>query len=142
MCLADVKYLVVAVVLVVAACGKKHKNVFFFNKVVQKKPTFLTIPSVRGVVARHCRQGVRITWHHIDRKVKNKKFVGYNIYRLTLWGVIPRKPLNRVVCREKWFIDTIKQDSSRRSYVIRAVFYDALSTVLGPVSKVTPVKKK
>ena len=135
-----IRYSIAVLALAIAACGKKHKNIFSFKQAAPKRAALLSISSVKGVVARSVSQGVRIEWHHVDDKQVSKgTFVGYNVYRLTLWGVVPRQPLNPIPCFDNWFVDTTKKAGLGRAYAVKALIRDGQEIVFGPMSKVTPV---
>ena len=133
--------LLITVTLLIAACGKKHKNVFLFQQNAVKLPNRLAMPSVRGVRVRSCRQEVHISWHHVDKKlVADFDIIGYNVYRLTTWGVVPKQPLNVVPCSKNWFVDTDYRAKSQRSYLVKVVGKNQLVALEGPASNIVSVE--
>jgi hypothetical protein len=103
-----------------SGCGRKYRNIFLFNSEESIKLETLDFPSVRSVRVVTADQRVCISWDRLVLVDKSVSLVGYNIYRLTQAGFIPRTACNNAPLRETIYYDDLYHKHS--SYVIRGVF--------------------
>lgn len=115
-----------------SGCGRKYRNIFLFNSHDSIKLETLDFPSVRSVRVVIVDQQVCISWDHVELIDKRVTLVGYNIYRLTDAGFIPRSPRNTVPLQETVYYDDLCKKPS--FYVIRGVFIVQDRCKEGPAS--------
>ena len=137
-------FLLLSIIGVLTGCGKKQKNIFVFDKVKRANVSVLGLPSVKGVVVTHEAEGVRISWYPVslDGITPNDLcFRGYNVYRLTRAGIIPKKPLNKLFLIDTSFVDRhAKGQPPTAGYLIKAVFSVAKETFYAPASRIAKIR--
>lgn len=114
------------------SCGRKYRNIFFFNSEKSCKLEKLTFPAVKGVTIDCVEQCITISWRPIDNLSNGVVLVGYNIYRLTQDGFIPRKPINQAPIGATKYCDVLEK--KRSMYLIKAVFRVGTVFKEGPAS--------
>src|SRR3990172_8045392 len=89
---------VVGFFLFLSACGRKQRDIFSFKEKEVVKIKALDFPAVHGISVMSVDHGNKILWCHINQEdlSDDQSFIGYNIYRLTNHGFIPKKPLNQI----------------------------------------------
>lgn len=134
------RFLFLAIASLLVGCGKKQKHIFVFDTSKKINVSVFDLPSVRGVVVTKEAGGVLISWlpASLDGvKPKSLSFGGYNVYRLTKAGMIPKKPLNKLFLTEPSFID--RHDEGKvptACYLIKAVFLADKEIFYGPASRI------
>ena len=124
--------------LVTSSCGRKYRNIFFFNPDIPIKFETLDFSSVKGIQVSCTESGITISWLPVTHCIQGALLIGYNIYRLTQEGFIPRKPLNKALIQETIYNDEYYVTSS--SYIVRAVFQVQDKVKEGPASLVISSK--
>lgn len=139
--LSQISTLLFCIVLM-SSCGKKQKNIFNFSRQEIQKINKLVFPPIKGARATHMPQGIQLTWHPIKtvqlKKVPYKtKLIGYNVFRLTRYRFVPKKPLNGTPVIKEEFLDTInKAHKKTYCYFIRGVFQVEKKIIQGPGSQI------
>ena len=98
------------------------------------------LPAVQNIQTHAEGNSMVVSWDHVDKEaMPHMQFVGYSVYRLRSWGVVPKDPLNKRFIQENKFMDKLSTDSFKqiRSYVVRAVFQEGPTLVFGPISKIS-----
>ena len=134
-------------------CGRKKKYPFSFKT---KKTTpsieMLDLPSIKGVTIKKEKKGKKTSWKQLEKSALQKLsqrdtvFVGYNVYRLTNYGFVPKTPLNKKPLSRTEFFDkqTLvtcfenrkQKQHQKASYVVRAIFKVNKKIILGPLSRI------
>lgn len=117
-----------------AACGRKQRNVFVFDDVQSFAINKLALGVPKIIEAKQVEDGNQIRWMAPVLQDDRVCLVGYNVYRLTPQGLIPKKPLNIHPCSTLFFID--KNGGRSNLYMVRAVFSAPNFNKEGPVSNV------
>lgn len=132
----------VIIIALFSHCGRKKKYPFSF-KTKKKIPTVekLDLPSIKGVRVEKEIKGNKIHWNPIEKSTlqelsrRDTVFVGYNIYRLTNYGFVPKTPLNKTPLSQTEYHDKQKREE-KSSYVIRAIFRVNKKIIFGPLSRI------
>ena len=124
------------------SCGRKQKDIFNFSKQKIQKINKLVFPPIKGAHATLIPQGIQLTWYPVKtdqlKKVPYKtQLIGYNIFRLTRYRFVPKKPLNKTPITKEEFLDTInKVHKKTYCYFIRGVFQVEKKIIQGPGSQI------
>lgn len=114
--------LLIIILLLLTSCGRKQRNIFSFPQEEQKKISVFDFPCVKGMNVTKTNQGNKIQWIALKEEgVSEKKFLGYNLYRLNTQGFIPKKPLNASPLKNNEFFDKQKLET-QNLYLVKAVF--------------------
>jgi hypothetical protein len=124
----------ISVLCVLAACGRKQRNIFIFDDTQSFSINKLALGVPRIIEVKSVEDGNLIRWMAPVVTDDRISLVGYNVYRLTPQGLIPKKPLHTHPCSALVFID--KNGSKSNLYVVRAVFSAPSFSKEGPVSNV------
>ena len=73
-----------------------------------------------------------------DNKAKKKtnstvEFLGYNVYALSSWSIIPKKSINKKPIKKTFFTHSTNKSFF---YVVKTVFKNKNQVILGPVSNI------
>lgn len=128
------RLLVIWLLFLSSSCGRKQRNIFTFPQEEPKKLSIFDFPVVKGIRVTKVSHGNKITWFPLSNITQTKVFLGYNVYRLTLQGFIPKKPLNAIPLINNEFLD--KQKTDKQSYLIKAVFRVNEKTIEGLSSQI------
>lgn len=124
----------------ISSCGRKSKDVFSFakQKVSQHKKS-LELSAVRNVKVTYSEGNILVSWDQLDhKKAASMKFIGYYVYRLRRWGVIPKSPLNKNPIKGNRFEEkSLKLPKNSLCYAIRAVYKDGPIFIYSPISKIS-----
>ena len=125
--------------LFVTSCGRKKKDIFSFDSKPRKvalASLAFRITAIKGGKASRDNNKICIEWDQVDEAlIQNPNFLGYNVYRLRSWGIIPKQPLNKLPIKQLFFVDK-KPVANEFCYVVRAIVQDGKKTILGPASKI------
>lgn len=101
------------------ACGKRPKNFFSFEEKVQKEVLERSMfPSIKNLFYKKIRDSSLVWWNHLQ----SQNLVGYNIYRFSAQGFIPKKPLNKEPLIKPEFLDLDVIVNVIPYYIVRGVF--------------------
>ncbi len=114
-----------------------------FDEVKLTNISVLDLPAVKGIELKRQPGGVSVSWHPVtldDIKPSDLRFKGYNVYRLTKGGIIPKKPLNKTCILETVYVDRYKKETiCTVGYLVRAVFSVRKETFYAPASRIAKV---
>ncbi len=101
------QFLLFVSIFLIAGCGRKRKDLFVFEKNREQTEILRRLETVKQITAKTQQDGsVLIKWSRpLFQEQKSERFLGYNVYRLRSWGIIPRKPLNRAPLMIEFFRD-------------------------------------
>lgn len=108
-----------------SSCGRKQRTIFVFPKEKVVRLTTLQFPSPKITSLTKTAQGILVEWleplYPSSLHQAHVQLIGYNIYRLTSHGFIPKKPLNTQALTVTQYCDT-QSVGQKNSYAIRALF--------------------
>lgn len=120
-------------------CGRKQRTIFLFPKEKVVRLTTLQFPSPKIISLTQTPQGTLIEWlepvYSPSLQQAHIQLLGYNIYRLTSHGFIPKKPLNPQPLTTTQYHD-IQSTDQAKSYVVRALFQVHHLDHEGPTSNI------
>lgn len=127
-------------VFLISACGRKRKDLFLFEKSSLKPQFIRRLDTVKQVTAQVEDDGsILLRWvRPVIQENESETFVGYNVYRLRSWGIIPRQPLNKKPLKDEFFKDNhvLKNE---KCYAISMIFTQKKISYEGPVSRIVSV---
>lgn len=123
--------------ILLSGCGRKQRTIFYFPE--QNAVRILTLQLASPKITRLCKtsHGIHIQWLAPAHRpnVEQAELIGYNIYRLTRHGFIPKKPLNEAPITKTEFYDVSTKPSAER-YAVRAIFKMHGQLHEGPTSNI------
>jgi hypothetical protein len=129
---------IVCTLVLLANCGRRQRTIFLFPH--EKTIHFATLqfPSPKIINMIQNAHGATIEWLEVpvptciqDTAVQ---LAGYNVYRLTHQGFIPKSPLNKDPITITSYHDTSKTLCNR--YIVRALFIVNNQILEGPTSNI------
>ncbi len=118
-----------------SSCGKKQKNIFDFSKKRKViKVSKFSLGCVKNLKIEKVTPGVKLSWSKFLFNSDNNdiSFVGYNVYRLSRSGILPKRPLNSILIQNNFFYYDFHSDKSMcNDFIQKEQFY-----VVVPVFKV------
>lgn len=126
--------LIFLIIFLLPQCGKKRRNFFEYKKPnKQGKINHLAFPAVKGAVIHTINGYSQVKW----TPIKNAK--GYFIYKFQKGKFIRKKPINKKLLKQAFFIDK-KHHKHDMCYIIRGVFQVQNQLIEGPSSKILYIK--
>lgn len=129
---------IVCTLVLLTNCGRRQRTIFLFPH--EKTIHFATLqfPSPKIVKVSQSSHGATIEWLEVPVPFCIQdipaQLVGYNIYRLTHKGFIPKSPLNKDPITTTSYHDYSKNSSDR--YIVRALFIVNDQMLEGPTSNI------
>ena len=132
-----------SVLILFPSCGRRQRTIFHFPQEKAIHLTTLQFPSPKIISLTDTSRGVLIQWLEptLSEKMNDSKIVGYNIYRLTAHGFIPKKPLNQLPLTTSQYLDQ-QPKGQLILYTIRALFMTHNQIHEGPTSNIVGRKDK
>lgn len=129
---------ILCILLCLTGCGRRQRTIFLFppEKAVHLATLQFPSPKITNVI--QDADGTVIQWLEVPPPLPIKdiavQFAGYNIYRLTHNGFIPKNPLNKSPIISISYRDTTKNSSHH--YIVRALFIADNQMHEGPSSNI------
>lgn len=129
---------IICTLVLLTNCGRRQRTIFLFPPEKAVHLSTLQFPSPKIITINQDTLGATIEWLEVSEHlfIKNipAQLVGYNIYRLTHNGFIPKSPLNTDPITTTSYLDTNKTSCNR--YIVRAIFIVNDQMLEGPTSNI------
>lgn len=129
---------IICTLVLLTNCGRRQRTIFLFPPEKAVHLSTLQFPSPKIITINQDTLGATIEWLEVSEHlfIKNipAQLVGYNIYRLTHNGFIPKSPLNKEPITTTSYLDTNKTSCNR--YIVRAIFLVNDQMLEGPTSNI------
>ncbi len=137
-------YTLLLLIPLLGGCGRKRGSIFTFSENKTVTANSFDLPVIRQFEANHDKTSVLLQWKPLHYKnieelaERALTFMGYNVYRLTKKGFIPKKPINKDLIQGSHWCDE-KPFQGENFYLVKSVFMNQGQQIESLSSKMVKV---